>query len=194
MPHLWAVEPAYPAPRTRRGAAAAAAAPGEAPLVLPQTSQIVLVAATAAANVRSTAVSRALRGPALIHELFIDSVHITSLTKLAGVSLRWAEDDAGEASSVAISTGPTGTPIFESFGDPSTDPSRFQLPDELPFPNLTAQSRGLSDHTLNYVVTASRFFLKFSVLATDTAQTVTVIARLTVYEGVDPEIMLDLFG
>lgn len=192
--HIWAVEPAYPAPRTKRSVPAAGAVATAATVALPRTSQIVLVAIVSGSGLRSTAVSRRLVGPGLIKSIAIDLTTNNTITRQGGASLRWGPDNSGAGSSVATNPMPSGAPVFETTGDPSTDPSRLPSSDTYPPAHLNALTRGLMEHRLDYIVNASEFFLKGSILNTDTATIVGMVMRVTVYENVDPELMLDLIG
>lgn len=190
MPHLWGRVNAFPQPRRRE---VAAAAPGEpAPLPLPRTRIWSVLLATGGPNFRATGVSPKFLGPAIVRDLVIfRGTQQLAAGKVAGIELYYSQDGAGAGTGQAISPPPAGTPLFESFGDPTQDDKFQTLSQFVPSGPITDFALPYR-WDLHYLVPAGEWFLKASVVSSSAATVTDFGLAVTLLEEVDPDLVPDL--
>jgi hypothetical protein len=190
VPHLWGSVDAYPRPRERITQTPA----GGLGVPSPQPRVWSIVLATGGPNFRATAVSPAFDGPAIIRSLTEYNFTTASAGKIGGIELYYSLDNSGAGTGQPITPPPTGTPIFQTFGDPTQQAKLQTLAMFVPRGPLSATNPNARTFPLGYVISDGRWFLKASLLSDDAAAVADVGLIVTLYERVDPTLLVDLLG
>lgn len=135
-------------------------------------------------TLRSTAVSLPIRGPAVVTTLSLQ-MYGQELSAIPAVTLIYSNDDSGAQVNGANLALPSGTPIFDPFGNANVSNSPVGGP---AFQTLGgAGARNPFEWTVGVPVMLDRFFLKLSVQVNSAAQDISVMGFVRVVEGLSPE-------
>lgn len=193
MPHLWGASPAYPAPRTRRGAAVQAGPSGELPPIPAPTTRLWPFNVQEAGPGRVTVVSPFFRGPAVVTEAWLRG-EVGSGTPGAVLTILYAADQAGAGNSQASTALPSGTSLWESRSLQREDGASFAAGDGIfdGAGNPGGNSEGIV-HRIGAVVPLNDFALKVSMFWPQAAA-VGLSGYVRLLESVDPELLPDLLA
>lgn len=190
MAQLWAALMAYPAPRAR--AVTAPAGGGPAPLALPSTRAWSIALATGGPSLRCTGVSPKIVGPAIIRDFtWWQGTRDLSATKNFGLELYYSKDNSGAGTGQTIDAKPSGTPIFESWGDPTQD-DKFQTLNSLVASGPLSSAAQGNTFDLHYLLPGGEWFIKASLMSSADAVVVDVGITLAIIENIDPDLIPDL--
>lgn len=180
----------YPDARQRKAFGATSGAAIE--VSIPRTKRWAFhVEASGDGQVR-TAVSLRFVGPVLLKAMLIDATPLNNATLISVMSLRWAADGSGAGAQGADGAFPAGTPLFEWSYSSSVaiEPSR---PDTYFRTQSNTTHKYAGPILLDEYIDAPSIFLK-ATIHNQGAGAGIYSGMLTLYEGVDPEIALDLMG
>ncbi len=163
------------------------AIPGGTPglLTAPAARLWPFTAKAQAATTRSTVVSPAFIGPALLTTVMLD--YQKNSTAVGGISFFYSPENGGTLDSGAVTTLPTGTPILLPHSFHEAAANYLDEVDEHLNPQVNdTAGRTIYTYDLGFLVPIiGPFFLKVSVRA-GAVENVRVAGLLRVLEGVDP--------
>lgn len=177
------VELVYPPTLPDRGAALVA----PQTLALPSTPRVRLWPFLAAVftGTRTTVVSPAFQGPAIIDSVFYNPSEVPNVS-LGGFSIFWALDETGAQNNGSGAVIPTGTPIFDAVSFASSQITQAdEVVQNIPLSVPSNGLRGPRYARLGYPVSSEvPFFLKVSVRSSGGAEQA-IYGVIRVLEGVD---------
>lgn len=194
MTHLWSVEPAYPAPRTRPSGSSIAAAPGQpAPPPMPNARSWPFALENNVNTGRQTIVSPRFIGPGLIKSVVFTRLIVPDpANDPRGFNLFYSNEDGGQTGSVVGGAVPAGIPLFDATVGFSVATLLTPQSDGLGFADAVNTIPG-TPIRFDRVVPYNEFFLKASQrqVGVGTTQWFGVVH---LFEACDPEFLLDLLG
>ena len=194
MTHLWSVEPAYPAPRTRAAASLIPAAPGQpAPPPVPNARVWPFALELNVNAQRATIVSPRFVGPGLIKSLVFTRIIVPDpATDPRGFNLVYSNEGGGAIVGTASAPMPAGVPIIDPTVGVSVNVFLTPGSDGLGFADPVNVTPG-AGLRIDRVVPYGEWFLKAThrQVGVGTSQWFGVVH---LYEAVDPEFMFDLLG